>query len=115
MLLDSQWHMAHQWLSGSPDYSGCHFPVAAAAPRPANCCQSGQWLPEVRGYAAFDFGFISGLEYLILLVFGAFVFSVAAGRRTSLCAAVAIRPLVCGWAPWVKVWVLDVWRPGIYG
>ena len=50
-----------------------------------------------------------------MLAFGAFVFSVAAGRRASVCAAVAIRSLVCGWAPWVKVWVLDVWRAGIYG
>ena len=96
MLLDLQWLMAHQWLPGSSDYSVCYLPVAAAATRLANCCQSGQWLPEVRGSAAFDFGFISGLEYSILLAFGVFVFSVAAGRRPAFWAAVASSWLVCG-------------------
>ena len=73
-----------------------------------NGCRFGQWLPESSGFATFGFGFMPGLEYSILLAFGAFVFRVAAGRRAALWAAVASRWLVCGWAPWVKVWVLDV-------
>jgi hypothetical protein len=73
-----------------------------------NSCQFGQWLLESSGFATFGFGFMPGLEYSILLAFGAFVFRIVAGRRAALWAAVASRWLVCGWAPWVKVWVLDV-------
>ena len=38
---------------------------------------------RARGSATFDFGFIPGLWYSILLAFGAFVISVAAGRRAA--------------------------------
>lgn len=48
------------------------------------------------GSVTIDFGFIPGLEYSILLACGAFVFSVAVGRRAALWAAVAGRWLVCG-------------------
>jgi hypothetical protein len=91
------------------------LPEYAMALGPANGSQSSQWLPGLMGSATIHFGFIPVLEYSNLLAFGAFVFSVAAGRRTVLWAAVAIRWLVCGWPPWVKVWVLDVWGPGNYG
>ena len=51
-----------------------------------NGCQLCQWLPESKGSTTFGFGFMSGLEYSILLAFGAFVFRVVAGRRAALWA-----------------------------
>jgi len=50
-----------------------------------------------------------------LLAFGAFILSVAGGCSAALWAAAAIRWLVWGWVPWVKVWVLAVWGAGNYG
>jgi len=67
------------------------------------------------GFVTIDFGLSPGLEYLNLLVFGSFVLGVAVGHRAALWAAAAGRWQVCGWPPWVKVWVLDVGGSGNYG